>query len=378
LLAAKLSHMETTHSTQPNQATGTLRPRLFSFASGLVVAFLIAILTSAASPQLAVGVADDNAFMTQNTRGHSAAADLGLNTVRLFIWWKPGQKGLTLGQQQEIGWALAGNRRILASVTGQPLPGKPRWIRPQGVTSAAARRQYVAFLRDLVRKFPAIKDVSIWNEPNLSLFWANRYKAPQRYAALLAASYDALHPLRKRVYGFELHPWLETSRWLNGVGSWMRMTHRKKPVFDYVATHPYPMTRNEAPWAHHREKSILSMGDIQRLRGKLRGAFRGTAQKRLQVFYTETGWTTSPTSSRRVTPAQQATRMVQAVELAYCQRDVFSFITFLLADDPGEWQTGLITNGWAARKPAYAPYKAAIARIRAKKVKCARFPHSVR
>jgi hypothetical protein len=366
-----------TSTYQPHRYSA-LRPRLFSFASGLVVAFLIAILTSAASPNLAIGVADDNAFMTPQPRGRTAAADLRLDTVRLFVWWKPGQKGLTLGQQQELEWALASNRRILASVTGQPLPGKPRWIRPAGVTSKTARAQYVSFLRDLVRKFPKIKDVSIWNEPNLSLFWANRYKAPQRYAALLAASYDALRPRGVRVYGFELHPWLETTRWLSGVGNWMRATNRKRPLFDFVATHPYPLTRNEAPWARHSNSSILSIGDVHRLRAKLRTAFAGTAQKRHQVFYTETGWTTSPTSPRRNTPAQQATRMVQAVELASCQRDVFSFITFLLADDPGEWQTGLIANGWAAQKPAYRPYKNAIARIRAGKVNCARFPASVR
>ena len=356
----------------------TFRPRILSFGAGLVVAFLIAILTSAASPSLAIGVADDNAFMTSNDRGHKAAADLGLNAVRLFVWWKPGQRGLTLGQQQELGWALAGNRRIIASVTGQPVPGQPRWIRPEGVSTAAGRRDYAAFLRDLHRKFPAIRDVSVWNEPNLSLFWSNRKNAPRNYAALLAASYDALHPFGVRVYGFELHPWSNTRTWVNGVGSWMRAAHRKRPIFDFVATHPYPLTRNEAPWAHHAEPWILSMGDVHRLRALLRTSFSGTAQKRLQVFYTETGWTTAPTSARRVTPAQQATRMVQAVNLAYCQRDVFSFVTFLLADDPGEWQTGLIANGWSTLKPAYAPYKKAIARIRARKVDCSRFPAAVR
>jgi hypothetical protein len=356
----------------------TLRPHFLSFTLGLVVAFLIAVLTSLSSPGLAIGVADDNAFMTPSDRGPVAASDLGLNTVRLFVWWKPGQTKLTLGQQQELEWALAGRRRILASVTGQPLPGKPRWIRPAGVSTAAGRAQYVSFLRDMHRKLPAIKNVSVWNEPNLSLFWSNRKNAPRNYAALLAASYDALHPLGVRVYGFELHPWQGTRNWLKGVGKWMRATHRKRPLFDFIATHPYPLTRNEAPWARHRDPSILSMGDVVRLRGLLRTSFARTAQKRLQIFYTETGWTTAATSARRNTPAQQATRMVQAVELAYCQRDVFSFVTFLPADDPGEWQTGLISNGWTARKPAYAPYKAAIARIRAKKVDCARFPATVR
>ena len=71
--------MNSTRSPQLIHSTGTLRPRLFSFASGLVVAFLIAILTSAAASDLAVGVADDNAFMTSNQRGHIAAKDLRMS-----------------------------------------------------------------------------------------------------------------------------------------------------------------------------------------------------------------------------------------------------------------------------------------------------------
>jgi hypothetical protein len=93
-------------------------------------------------------------------------------------------------------------------------------------------------------------------------------------------------------------------------------------------------------------------------------------------MYTETGWTTALAGG--VTPPVQATRMVQALELAHCQRSVFSFMTFLVADAPDVWQTGVITNGWAAPKPSYAPYKAAIARIRARKVNCAKFPRAAR
>jgi hypothetical protein len=356
----------------------SLRPRLFSFAAGLVIAFLIAVLTSVASQGLAIGVADNNAFMTPDLRGPQTAADLGLDSIRLFVWWKPGQTKLTALQKHELGWAVSRRRRTFVSVTGQPLPGKPEWIRPRGVSTASGRRAYVSFLGDVVRQFPAVKDVSVWNEPNLPLFWSDRKNAPRNYAALLAASYDTLHPLGVRVYGFELHPWREPGRWLNGVGAWMRATHRKRPVFDYIATHPYPLGRNEAPWARHRQSWAYSMGDVQRLRRTLRKAFARTAQRRLHIFYTETGWTTAPFDPRWVTPSAQATRMVQALELAYCQRGVHAFMNFLVADAPDAWQTGFLTTDWLTRKPVYAAYKAAVKRARAKKVNCSKFPKAVR
>jgi hypothetical protein len=347
------------------------RPHLLSFGAGLIVAFLIAIVTSAASPGLAVGVADNNAFEFGDPRGPKAAADLGLNIVRIFAWWKPGQTVLRPVQQQHIATAVASGRRVLVSVSGKPGAAKDSTI-----TTAAGRRNYVATLLDLVGKFPAVRDVSIWNEPNYSLFWSSRTQAPQKYAALLAASYDALHFRGVRVYGFELHPSRQTVKWITGVGSWMRVTHRRRPLFDYVATHPYPQVNNEVPWTRHRQPGELAMGDVQRLRSLLRKAFSRTAQKRLEIMYTETGWTTAAFANG-VTPSIQATRMVQALKLAYCQRGVHSFVTFLLTDAPDAWQTGLISVDWTARKPAYAPYKAAIARVRSRRVNCSQFPRAV-
>jgi hypothetical protein len=345
-------------------------PHFLSFGAGLIVAFLIAILSSTASPGLTVGVADNNAFEFGDQRGPKAAKDLGLNIVRIFAWWKPGQTVLRPVQQQHIAAAVASGRRVLVSVSGKP------GTKDSTITTPAGRRNYVATLLDLVRKFPAVRDVSIWNEPNYPLFWSSRTQAPQKYAALLAQSYDALHFRGVRVYGFELHPNRETVKWISGVGGWMRFAHRRRPLFDYVATHPYPQTNHELPWTRHRQPGELAMGDIHRLRSLLRKAFSRTAQKRLEIMYTETGWTTAAFANG-ITPSLQATRMVQALKLAYCQRGVHSFITFLLSDAPDAWQTGLVFKDWTGRKPAYAPYKAAIATVRAKKVKCSQFPRTV-
>jgi len=357
-----------------------LRPHFLSFAAGLAVAFLIAILSSAASPELAIGVADNNVFKTADSRGGKAVSDLGLSMVRIFVWYKPGQTSLTQVQRQRTALALShctGKCRLLVSVTGKPVNPPDGWNSTKGITTTKGRREYVRFLVDLVRSFPRIKDVSVWNEPNYPLFWSSRYKAPQRYAALLAASYDTLHRFKVRVYGFELHPWRGPVRWVRSVGAWMRATHRTRPLFDYVATHPYPRVNTELPWTRHRQPGVLSMGDLHRLRSLLRKSFRGTAQRKFPIAYTETGWTTASVANR-VTPALQAKRMTQALDLAYCQRGVHAFVSFLLQDGTDYWQTGFFSADWSVRKPVYGAYKREIARVRAGKVRCSTFPRSVR
>lgn len=356
----------------------SFRPHLFSFAAGLAVAFLIAVLTSAASPGLAIGVADNNAFKPPDPRGVAAAEDLRLSLVRVFLWYKPGQKTLTAIQKERLGQALAvkgRSYRVLVNVTGKPVNPPDGWNSTKGITTAAGRADYVRFLVNLVRTFPAVKDVSIWNEPNSRTFWSSRYKPAEHYAALLAASYDALHRYKVRVYGFELHTWRSPVTWIRTVGAWMRATHRMRPLFDYAATHPYPLVNTEVPWFRHRQPGVVSMGDVQRLRALLRTAFRGTAQKRFPIAYTETGWTTAPVA-HQVTPALQASRMVQALELAYCQRDVHAFVSFLLMDGDDYWQTGFFSYGWSVRKPVYHAYKREIARVRAGHVNCSRFPRA--
>jgi hypothetical protein len=350
----------------------TFRPHFFSFAAGLVVALLIAVLTSAASPGLRIGVADNNAFETSDGRGATAARNLGLNMVRIFLFYRPGQTALRPVQKQHIQQVLASGNRVLISMTGKPLRTDAGWTAPAGIETATERSQYVQTLLDLVHTFPAVKDVSIWNEPNYPIFWSNRVAAPERYAELLAASYDALHPLGVRVYGFELNGHRQTTKWISGVGAWMRATHRTQPLFDYFAIHPYPRVNNEAPWIRHRGPNVLGMGDVQRLRALLQNAFAQTAQKRLEIVYTETGWTTAP-GANGVTPALQALRMTQALALAYCQRGVHAFLSFLLRDDSNGWQTGFLTSAWAT-KPVFAAYKEEIARVRAHNVRCSMFP----
>jgi hypothetical protein len=354
----------------------TLRPHFFSFAAGLVIAFLIAVLTSAASPGLTVGVTDDTNFETTDMRAADAAKDLGLNMIRIFVYYRPGQTTLRPVQVQHIQEVLASGQRVLVSLTGRPFRTDTGWTEATGPATPTERSEYVQTLLNLVQTFPAIKDVSIWNEPNYGLYWSNGSSSPQQYAALLAASYDALHPRGVRVYGFELNGHRETDKWISGVGAWMRATHRTRPLFDFLAIHPYPLVNSEVPWTRHKEPGVLGMGDVQRLRALLRYSFARTAQTQLPIVYTETGWTTAP-DAHGVTSAIQKTRMVQALDLAYCQRGIHAFVTFLIKDDPEPWWTGFFTQAWAT-KPVYAAYKREIGRVRADKVRCSTFPQYAR
>ena len=63
----------------------------------------------------------------------------------------------------------------------------------------ASRDAYCEFVRDLLLRYGAIRDVAIWNEPNKRLFWNPQVAAdgtslaPAEYEALLARCYDILH-----------------------------------------------------------------------------------------------------------------------------------------------------------------------------------------
>jgi hypothetical protein len=80
----------------------------------------------------------------------------------------------------------------------------PRWARdpaatcPSGPADACIYpplpkydRQWKAFVKAAVKRYPNIRAIEIWNEPNLATFWAPAAD-PSRYAAVLKAAHDAV------------------------------------------------------------------------------------------------------------------------------------------------------------------------------------------
>ncbi len=85
------------------------------------------------------------------------------------------------------------------------------------------------------------------------------------------------------------------------------------------------------------------------------------------------GYGGTETEPRPSSAADQATQLVDAVRLSYCQPAVGAFFNFLLVDESslGGWQSGLM---WAtlAKKPSYDAFKQVAAEIASGAVDCTR------
>jgi hypothetical protein len=405
--------------TDSQRVHRALRLACIAAAAVALAAFAAA---AQAAPGLIVGVSDDSVKWAPSAKSSALlgyARDLGLDAVRITVPWQPGQTELPVTDRRPVDRAIVttwGTRTVLA------VYGKP----DDAPTTPAARTQYCTFVASLLRRYPAVDDVVIWNEPNSSRFWRPQFDetgasvAPAQYEALLATCYDVLHATRQTANVIAPSAPRGTDRplasgggstspgaWYRGIGKAYRASGRDKPIFDTIGHNAYPDTNAERPWQKHPSSNSIDQGDYTKLMGALTDAFGGTAQPlpgqgRVTIWYMEDGFQTSadpakqglytgtetdkqalPALAPRATsgtsttsgPApDQATQLGDALRLAYCQPGVGAFFNFELVDeaDLGGWQSGVL---WAdaTPKPSFQSFKQAIADVRAGKVDCTRY-----
>lgn len=366
---------------------------------------------SAAAPGFFVGVDDDAAKWGRATAVGEIGTDLGLKALRMTIAWRPGDAKLTPTQRTILDRALAGtaNMRIVISVYGKAADA-PR--------TEEMRTAYCNYVADLMRSYPSVNDVVIWNDPNDGAFWLPQYNAdgtsaaPGDYEALLARCYPLLHDVRQDVNVIALtatksaddkgQPGAHTvASWYRRLGTVYKASGTTTRLFDTVGHIPHPALSSERPWATHTDGTI-GQGDYPALMKALTDGFTGTSQplpgqERVTIWYLAQGFQTAPDATKAslytgtetdqgVIPAwspsaandnregpapDQATQLADAVRVAYCQPNVGAFFNFQLRDDPHlvGWQSGLLYAD-GTPKPAYELLKDAIADVRAGTVAC--------
>jgi hypothetical protein len=386
-------------------------------------AALACVLAGAAKagPGLLVGVADDSLKWTGKPAAQTALGytrDLGLGAVRVTVPWRDGETRLSVlerGPVDRMIVATWGPRlRIVLSVYGTADSA------PQ---TDAERDAYCTFVGSLLRRYPGVNDVVIWNEPNSSRFWRPQFApdgtslAPANYEALLARCWDVLHTVRPGVNVIAASSPRGNDRpsassnvshspvnFYRKLGEAYRESARRRPIFDTVGHNPYPVTNAERPWAQHPGSTTIGEGDYAKLMSVLQEAFGGTAQPlpgqgRVTIWYMEQGFQTTidpsksafyrgtETDPQLVPPwlartsagtdglaPDQVTQLRDALQLAYCQPAVGAFFNFELADETSlaGWQSGLL---WAdlTPKPSYGPFKAAVRAVAARRVDCMRY-----
>jgi hypothetical protein len=335
------------------------------------------------------------------------AARAGLGVVRMTVLWSPGKE--TVGGDDVTA---LGNASVAAQLDGVRLmvsiyPSSPR----SAPRSAFARGEFASFAASIARQFPSITDFVVGNEPNLNTFWMPQYGfggvdlAARAYELLLAKTYDALKSVSPdvNVIGGALSPHGEDkpgavrpthspSRFITDLGRAYRATHRRLPIMDMFAIHPYVIPSRLPPTFQHPRTTTIGIADYPKLVRLLTSAFRGTAQRgeTLPIVYDEFGYQStippakqglythlrSPVAKDAIPEALQAAYYRQAFALAACQPTVAGVLIFHVSDerDARAWQSGVYyANGTpksslaAVRAAALAAQSGVLARCRTAK-----------
>jgi chitodextrinase len=331
------------------------------------------------------------------------ATDLGAKAFRITLMWEPGQTqpdSAEIGDLDRATRAASGLKLVLAAYASAGL---------KAPLDATSRDAYCAYVRNVLSRYSSIRDVVIWNEPNKRLFWAPQANAPALYEALLAHCYDVLHKVYSgvNVIGLALSSTgnddagsTSPGAFIRGVGDAYRASGRSRRLLDTVGFHPYASAASERPWRKHVQSKTIGEGDWNKLAYNLWLAFNGTAQPAPgTIWYLEAGFQTTIDPGKEVlysgtenvaalpdfaggepdsaapsetSPApDQATQVLDAIRLAYCQPNVTAFFNFLLADDPvlTGWQSGAYWTDLTP-KDSLPAFRAAIAAVEGGGVDC--------
>jgi hypothetical protein len=321
--------------------------------------------------------------------------DAGFDVAAVSATWRRGQRrppARLVRVLRNVGGATRRARMKLAVVVwhgfGEETPRGP-----------AERADFAAYAAAVVKALPRLRFVIVGNEPNLSTFWrpqfgGGRDVSARAYADLLARSYDAVKAVRPgvRVLGGAVsprgadrphgsRPTHSPTAFIRDLGAAYRASHRRRPLMDAFAFHPYMEASRFSPAGTHPENTTVTIADYPKLVALLDEAFHGTAQagERLPIYYTEFGVQTrvppqkrgfyvdldSPARRDAVPFQVQAAYYRRALELAYCQPTVRGLFVFHTFDEPGlgGWQSGLY---FADRtpKPSLSAFKRAVADLR--------------
>jgi hypothetical protein len=363
-------------------------------------AALACATAGAARAGLDVGVTEDAGKTGSGAAFFATLADIGLKVNRVSINWDPNKPTTIVGQAEIAAWlpqAQASGTRIVFAIA--PLSARDL------TNSPSAKAQFVAFVKQIAKTFPTVKDYVIGNEPNQPRFWLPQFTATGKplsaaaYLPVLAGSYDVLKALDPTitVIGVGLSPRgndqpLAKSnvsrspvRFLHDLGVAYRASGRTTPLMDELAFHPYPPPSQPSPDVGYVWPNA-GLPNLDRIKQAVWDAFHGTAQatfaepgktfaRPLKLDLDEVGWQVAPlpalaglyygTENKALVPVSEQTQADyyrETIMLAECDPAVRMLSFFHLVDelDLDRWQSGL-ERADRSHRPAYDSVKQTIA-----------------
>jgi polysaccharide biosynthesis protein PslG len=204
-----------------------------------------------------------------------------------------------------------------------------------------------AFVGALIRRFPKMLALEIWNEPNLPRFFAPR-PSPRLYSSLLENAHRAAETAGTSVPIVSAGLSVGASGVNGGIGAatFLTSVYRQagKASFDGIGAHPYP----------HGVPRVANMtANLDRMR-RVRDRFgdRGTP---LWVTEVGVGGTAEPHGELSVSPAAQGP-MLARMYRSTRGNDVRAFIIYALRDSPIEgpkFEPFGVVRATLQPKPAY-------------------------
>lgn len=210
--------------------------------------------------------------------------------------------------------------------------------------------EWQQFVEDAVSRYPAVRTIEVWNEPNLGLFWAPA-PDPQRYAEVLAAAHDAVAAAGSSapVTTGGLSPVKTTSATRMSSREFLRETYKQGCACDFegIGTHPYP-------------KSSPLVDDMWHEINRLRAARDNQGDSGTPLWITEVGVSSDATGGVGLdAQGDELVRLYRSIE----GHEIESFVIHRLRDVTEEtayWnQTGVVDQNLAP-KPAYCELGSAI------------------
>jgi hypothetical protein len=362
-------------------------------------------LAGGASAGPSFGVADD-AGKYADDGGDSVFAtlsELGMTDNRIWVFWDASRPA-EIVEKPFLDRALpvAETRGIRVVFSVSPL-------RARSLTSSSdAPAQFVAFLQQLARTYPEVKDIIVGNEPNQPRFWQPQFVRGRgvsgaAYERVLAMAYDGLKAVDPeiRVIGVGLSPRgndrpraksnISTSpvRFIRDMGAAYRASGRSRPIMDLFGFHSYPRFDRD-PLSRGYAWPNAGITNLDRIKQAVWDAFHDTAQPSfaengavtdprgrapLRFALDEVGWQAAiPVASRSaysgresVRPTHEATQAriySQIVDIAACDPAIESLLFFHLIDehDLDRFQSGLLRADWTP-KPSFFSVKTRIAEL---------------
>lgn len=355
-------------------------------------------LAGGASAGVSVGVNDDaGKYADGGTQFWQTMAQEGLKQNAVTVLWDE-TRPTTIVDQSFIQHALPAAAAAGIQVVFDVYP-----MHSRAFTSDPANIQrFGAFVGQLARTFPEVRQYVVMNECNQTRFVNPQFDAEQQNqsAALcgqaLAAAYDALKAVDRSIFvwGIGLSPRgndnanarsnVSTSpvKFLGYLGQWYRQSGRTKPIMDGFDFHPYAIPQS-LPFAQgYADPDNASVSNLSRIYQAFYDAFEGTGQPTigqqagggLPVSLNEVGIQTNNTGRAgytgsenaananggvrgdTATEAYQASWYLQMLNLVACDPNIEVVNLFHLVDesDLGGWQSGLFYVGYQPKASAAA------------------------